>query len=158
MKDRQRYWKLDSAELESLTYNESKLLNWEIKCTKKNNDESFVGAFAYRGGIPLGYETIKGVAFYHNRINDTEKNSVSDIIKKEYGGNAEDHSNRVIIRDSTVPYSGAAVGALSRKLEELIDGKSIITLEFEDLTQAEQDSAGLPATKLLPIPGSHTGE
>lgn len=156
MADRQRYWKLESDEVKSFTYNESKLINWDIKCSKADG-VSFVGAFTYKGGIPLGYETVNGVAFYHNQIDDAEKDKVTQMLKKKYGGSPEDHSNRTIIRGSDVPYSGPALGELSGELESLIDGTSIITLEFEDLTQDEQDAAGLPSAKLLPIPGSNSG-
>lgn len=156
MADRQRYWKLEPSEVEKFAYNESKMINWEIKCVK-DDGVSFVGVFAYRHGIPLGYESVMGIGIYHNYIGDAERGDIVQMIKKKHGGNAEDHSNRTLVRDATMPYSGAEICALAQSAESIINGKSIITLEFEGLTEDEQQSAGLPPTKLLPIPGAHNG-
>lgn len=156
MADRQRYWKLEPDEVEKFTYNESKILNWEIKCTKDDN-VSVVGIFAYKNGIPLEYESIMGIGLYHNYIDDQEKDNAAQMIKKKYGGEIKDYSNRVIINGAKIPYSGIDICAIAHDIESLINGKSIITLEFEGLTQDEQENSGLPSTKLLPIPGAHNG-
>lgn len=157
MVDRQRYWKLEPDEVAKFGYNESKMLNWDIKCTKEDG-VSFVGAFAYRNGIPVEYESVKGVGFYHNQIDDKQRDAVSEMLKKKFGGSVENiSSNRTLLRESNAPYSGKDVGELALELESLIDGHSVITLEFEGLTQDEQDSSGLPSTKLLPIPGARDG-
>ncbi len=156
MADRQRYWKLEPDEVAGFTYNESKMLNWEIKCTK-DDGVSFVGAFAYKHGIPVEYESIIGVGLYHNNIDDAQKNDIVRMLKKKYGGSIEDYSNRIIVHDAAIPYSGPEICELGRELESMIDGKSIISLEFEGLTQDEQDNSGLPATKLLPVTGVHSG-
>jgi len=37
---RMRYWKLTSDEMDNLAYDESKLLNWEIKCIREPEDEA----------------------------------------------------------------------------------------------------------------------
>ena len=153
MAGRQRYWKIEPGEVGSFSYNESKLLNWDIKCSKKSDASAFVGVFAYRNGTPVGYESVKGISYYHNHIDDGELKLVSAMLKKDHGGDVTEHSNRTIIKGSSVPYSGPELGALARKLESLLDAKAVITLEFEGLTQDEQDSAGLPPTKLLPVPG-----
>jgi len=58
---RMRYWKLTIEEVKKLSYNESKVLNWEIKCTREPEEEAkFVGVFLYKNGTPKDYETVKG--------------------------------------------------------------------------------------------------
>ena len=152
MADRQRYWKLEASEVEAFTYNESKVLNWDIKCIIGDEAEaSLVGVFAYRHGTPLGYDKIQGVAYYHNHADEKTRKSVTEMLKSRFGGSPEEHSDRVLLRDSNVPYSGAAIGALARELAASLGAAVTVTLEFEGLTQEEQDAAGLPPTKLLPI-------
>ena len=64
---RMRYWKLTIDEVEKLTYNEDKILNWEIKFTREPEEEArFIGVFLYRNGTPKDYESIKGMTYYYN--------------------------------------------------------------------------------------------
>jgi len=43
---RSRYWKIAPDEMEVFTYDESKLLNWEIKCVREPEVEArFIGVF-----------------------------------------------------------------------------------------------------------------
>ncbi|MDC8438264.1 MAG: hypothetical protein LV468_04605, partial [Candidatus Nitrosotenuis sp.] len=74
---RHRYWKLTADEIASSQYDPSKVLNWEIKGIKEPEDEAiFIGLFLYRNGTPLGYESVKGMAFYHNNV---KKDEVSEV-------------------------------------------------------------------------------
>jgi len=53
---RMRYWKLTSDEMVDLSYDESKLLNWEIKCIREPEVEAhFIGVFMYRHGTAYDY-------------------------------------------------------------------------------------------------------
>jgi hypothetical protein len=54
---KQRYWKITPDEIEKFVYDESKLLNWEIKCTKEPEEEArFIGVFMYRNRITIHYK------------------------------------------------------------------------------------------------------
>ena len=66
---RSRYWKLTADEVEKLTHNPDKILNWEIKGIRKPEVEAkFIGVFMYRHGTPLNYESKKGIVYYYNNI------------------------------------------------------------------------------------------
>jgi len=55
---RSRYWKITSDEMVSgFAYDESKLLNWEIKCIREPEVEAhFIGVFMYKHGTAYDYE------------------------------------------------------------------------------------------------------
>jgi len=42
---------------------------------------------------------------------------------------------------------------LAKEIELNFNTKSVISLEFENLTEEERKESGLPDSKLLPIPG-----
>ena len=43
-----RYWKLTHDDVEKLTYDTNKILNWEIKCVREPEVEAkFIGVFLY---------------------------------------------------------------------------------------------------------------
>ncbi len=66
---RSRYWKITSDEISEFNYDESKLLNWEIKGIREPDSEAhFIGLFQYRNGTPFDYESIKGICYFHNNI------------------------------------------------------------------------------------------
>ena len=48
-KERMRYWKITAEETDNFDYDESKLLNWEIKCIREPEEEAhFIGVFMYK--------------------------------------------------------------------------------------------------------------
>ncbi|MCH7877123.1 MAG: hypothetical protein IIA20_02630, partial [Thaumarchaeota archaeon] len=58
---RTRYWKITSDEMDNFSYDENKLLNWEIKCIREPEVEAhFIGVFMYRNGTAYDYESVKG--------------------------------------------------------------------------------------------------
>ena len=64
-----RYWKLTYEEVEKLTYNPDNILNWDIKCTRGDDEDAkFFGVFLYRNGTPHDYETKKGLVYYYNNF------------------------------------------------------------------------------------------
>jgi len=155
MADRQRYWKLGAEEVGGLGYNEARLLNWDIRCSM-GDGSALVGVFAYRHGTPVGYDSVRGVSYYHNHAGEDTRKRVTSELRSRYGGRPEEHSERVILRGSEVPYSGAEISSLARALESMLGAEAAITLEFEGLTQDEQEAAGLPPSKLLPIVGTRS--
>ncbi len=150
---RMRYWKLTIEEVEKLSYDESKVLNWEIKFTREpEEDAEFVGVFLYKNGTPKDYETVKGITYYHNNIDRKELPEITKFLKNKYGGKHVEKGERVFLEGSKEIYSGKEISELAKELESKINAKAVITIEFQDISEQEQKDAGLPEAKLLPIP------
>lgn len=149
---RSRYWKLTSDEIETFTYNEDKLLNWEIKAIREPNEENiFIGVFLFRNGTPFDYESIKGITYYYNNIQSSELSNITKFLKNKFGGKEMKKGERIFLSGSKVIYSGKAIGSLAKEFDSKFNTKSIISLEFENLTDDERQESGLPDSKLLPI-------
>ena len=135
-------------------YDQSKLLNWEIKCIRQpESDAIFVGVFLYRDGTPFDYESIKGVTYFHNNVPKNELPTITKFLQDRYGGKSMEKGQRVFLKDSQEIYSGEELEDLAKALEKNLDAKAVISLEFEGMNQEEQKASGLPEAKLLPIPG-----
>jgi len=149
-----RYWKLTSDEVEKLTYVQNKVLNWEIKCIREPEDKAiFFGVFLYRNGAPFDYESIKGIVYYYNNIERKELPSITKFLKNKFGGSELEKGERVFLKGSKEIYSGLDIASLAKEFDSKFNTKSVITIEFQDLTEQEQKESGLPEAKLLPIPG-----
>jgi len=149
---RSRYWKLTSDEVETFTYNEGKLLNWEIKAIREpNEDNIFIGIFLFRNGTPFDYESIKGITYYYNNIQSSEVSNITKFLKNKFGGKEMKKGERIFLSGSKVIYSGKEIGSLAKEFDSKFNTKSIISLEFENLTDDERQESGLPDSKLLPI-------
>lgn len=150
---RARYWKLEPSEVSGLSYDESKLLNWDVKLTVgPEEDASFAGVFMYRHGTPRGYEPVRGISYYHNNVPKQARESLTKALRSRFGGEAETKGERVLLAGSREIYSGPDIASLASDMEGLLGAKAVITLEFSDFDEEEMSSAGLPAAKLLPIP------
>jgi len=148
-----RYWKLTIDEVEKLTYDTSKVLLWEIKCTREPEEDAiFIGVFLYRNGTPFDYTPIKGITFYYNNIERKEVPEITKFLKKKFGGKDTEKGERVFLQDSKEIYSGKEIAELARELEFKFNTKAVITIEFLNISEKEQKDAGLPEEKLLPIP------
>ena len=151
---RQRYWKLTPDEIEKFSYDERKLLNWEIKGIREpEGDAIFIGVFLYRHGTPFDYEPINGIVYYYNNLPRTELPSITKFLKKKFGGKEMEKGDRIFLQGSKEIYSGKQIGSLAKELDSKFHTKSTISLEFENLTDEERKDSGLPDSKLLPIPG-----
>ena len=151
---RSRYWKITPDEMEKFSYDESKLLNWEIKCVREPESEAmFIGVFMYRNGTAYDYESVKGITYYHNNIPRNELPSITKFLNNRYGGKEMEKGERIFLKDSKEIYSPKDLTDLARNMEQQFNTKAIISLEFQDLTLDELKDAGLPEAKLLPIPG-----
>jgi len=149
-----RYWKLTSDEVEKFTYNEDKLLNWEIKCIREPEEDAiFFGVFLFRHGISFDYELVNGIVYYHNHIPLNELPSITKFLKQKFGGTERERAERIFLQGSKEIYSGKDIASLAKELESKFNTKPIISLEFQDLTDEEIKESGLPGAKLLPIPG-----
>jgi len=150
---RMRYWKLTIEEVEKLSYNESKVLNWEIKCTREPEEEAkFVGVFLYKNGTPKDYEAVKGITYYYNNIERNELSGITKFLKNKFGGKDVEKGERIFLEDSKEIYSGKDIAELAEELESKLNAKAVITIEFQDISEQEQKDSGLPEAKLLPIP------
>ena len=151
---RSRYWKLTAAEVEKLTHDPDKILNWEIKGARKpEEDAKFIGIFMYRNGTPLDYETKKGIVYYYNNIDRNELPEITKFLEKRYGGNKIEKGERIFLDGSKEIYAGKEIADLARALDEKFDTTSVISVELEDATQEQLKEWGYPDAKLLPIPG-----
>jgi hypothetical protein len=150
---RSRYWKITADEMDGFAYDESKLLNWEIKCIREPEVENiFIGVFMYRHGTAYDYESVKGICFYYNNIDREEVPKITNFLKGKFDGKELEKGERIFLKDSREIYSGKDIGDLAKEMESEFNTKSIISLEFEDLTTEQLKEAGLPEAKLLPIP------
>ena len=151
---RSRYWKLTADEVEKLTHDPDKILNWEIKGVRKPEEEAkFIGVFIYHKGTPLGYEMKKGIVYYHNNIDIKEIPEITKFLEERYGGNKIEKGERVFLDGSKEIYAGKDIAELARALDERFDTTSVISIELEDVTQEQLKEWGYPDAKLLPIPG-----
>jgi len=150
---RMRYWKLTIEEVEKLSYDESKVLNWEIKCTREPEEEAkFVGVFLYKKGTPKDYEAVKGITYYYNNIERSELPGITKLLKNKFGGKHTEKGERIFLEGSKEIYSGKEIAELAQELESKLNAKAVITIEFQDISEQEQKDSGLPEAKLLPIP------
>ncbi len=152
-KGRSRYWKITSDEMDGFAYDESKLLNWEIKCVREPEEEArFIGVFMYRHGTAYDYESVKGICYFHNNIDRNELPSITSFLKGKFNGKEMEKGERIFLKDSKEIYASRDIGGLAKEMETKFSTKAVISLEFEDLTAEQLKEAGLPEAKLLPIP------
>ena len=151
---RSRYWKLTADEVEKLTHDPDKILNWEIKGVRKPEEEAkFIGVFIYHKGTPLGYEIKKGIVYYYNNIDRKEIPEITKFLQERYGGDKIEKGERIFLDGSKEIYAGKDIAELARALDERFDTTSVISIELEDVTQEQLKEWGYPDAKLLPIPG-----
>jgi len=151
---KQRYWKITPDEIEKFTYDEDKVLNWEIKCIRDPEEKAiFIGLFLYRHGTPFDYESVKGITYYYNNISRSELPSITKFLQDRFGGKVMEKGDRVFLKGSKEIFSGKEIATLAREMETNFKTKAVISLEFKDLTPEEIKQSGMPESKLLPIPG-----
>ncbi|HJM79080.1 MAG TPA: hypothetical protein QF656_00875 [Nitrosopumilus sp.] len=152
-KERMRYWKITSDEIENFNYDESKLLNWEIKCIREPEDEAhFIGVFLYKNGAAYDYESVNGICYFHNNIDRKELPEITKFLQNKFNGKEMEKGDRIFLKDSDEIYSGKEIGKLAKDMESKFNVKAIISLEFEDISAEALKESGMPEAKLLPIP------
>ena len=150
---RSRYWKITSDEMDGFAYDESKLLNWEIKCIREPEEKAiFIGVFMFKHGTAYDYESVKGICFYYNNIDKEEIPKITSFLQGKYNGKQIEKGDRVFLKGSKEIYSSKDIGDLAKEMESKFNTKAVISLEFEDLTTEQLKESGLPEAKLLPIP------
>ncbi|MAQ74190.1 MAG: hypothetical protein CMG22_02985 [Candidatus Marinimicrobia bacterium] len=148
-----RYWKLTYDDVEPLTYDPDKILNWEIKCVREPEDENkFIGVFLYRNGTPHDYESKKGIVYYYNNIERKELPSITTFLKNRFNGNVVEKGERIFLEGSTEIYDPKDIANLAKDLENELKASPVISMELHDTTQEQLKEWGFPEAKLLPIP------
>ena len=148
-----RYWKLTYDDVEKLTYNPDKILNWEIKCVREPEVEAkFIGVFLYRYGTPLDYDSKKGIVYYYNNIERKELPSITKFLKNRFNGNVVEKGERIFLEGSNEIYDPKEIANLAKDLENELNANPIISIELHDTTQEQLKDWGFPEAKLLPIP------
>ena len=148
-----RYWKLTYGDVEKLTYDSSKILNWEIKCIREPEDEAkFIGVFLYRNGTPHDYESKKGIVYYHNNIDRNELPAITKFLKNKFNGNIVEKSERIFLEGSKEIYEPRDIASRAKELEGELNANPVISMELDDTTQEQLKEWGFPEAKLLPIP------
>ena len=144
-KERMIYWKLTSDEMMEFNYDDSKLLNWEIKCIREPEDEAhFIGVFMYRNGTAYDYESVKGVCYFHNNIDRKELPEITKFLQGKFNGKEMEKGDRILLKDSDQIYASKDIGDLAKEMESKFNTKAIISLEFEDITAEELKESGMP--------------
>ncbi|MSS86178.1 MAG: hypothetical protein CK526_05335 [Thaumarchaeota archaeon] len=152
-KERMRYWKITADEALTFSYDESKLLNWEIKCIREPEVEArFIGVFMYRNGTAYDYESLKGICYFHNNIDRKELPEITKFLQGKFNGKEIEKGERIFLKGSDEIFSSKDIGQLAKDLEVKLNAKAIISLEFEDISSDALKQAGMPESKLLPIP------
>jgi len=152
-KERMRYWKITAEETDNFDYDESKLLNWEIKCIREPEVEAhFIGVFMYRNGTAYDYESVKGICYFHNNIDRSELPEITKFLQSKFEGKEMEKGDRIILKDSKEIFSSKDIGKLAKEMEIKFNTKATISLEFEDISAEQLKEAGMPESKLLPIP------
>ena len=148
-----RYWKITAEETDNFDYDESKLLNWEIKCIREPEEEAhFIGVFMYRKGTAYDYESVKGICYFYNNIDRKELPAITKFLQNKFGGKEMEKGDRIILKDSKQIFSSKEIGELAKEMETEFNTKAVISLEFEDISAEALKEVGLPEAKLLPIP------
>ena len=152
-KERMRYWKISAEDTDTFDYDESKLLNWEIKCIREPEvDAHFIGVFMYRNGTAYDYESVKGICYFHNNIDRKELPEITKFLQSKFEGKEMEKGDRIILKDSKEIFSSKDIGKLAKEMEVKFNTEAIISLEFEDISAEQLKEAGMPESKLLPIP------
>ena len=148
-----RYWKLTYDDVEKLTYNPDKILNWEIICVREPEVEArFIGVFLYRYGTPLDYDSKKGIVYYYNNIERKELPSITKFLKSRFNGDVVEKGERIFLEGSNEIYDPKEIANLAKDLESELNANPIISMELHDTTQEQLKDWGFPEAKLLPIP------
>ena len=152
-KERMRYWKITAEETDSFDYDESKLLNWEIKCIREPEEEAhFIGVFMYRNGTAYDYESVKGICYFYNNIDREELPKITSFLQSKYEGKQLEKGERILLKDSKEIYSNKDIGDVAKEMESKFNTKAVISLEFDGISPEALKEAGMPEAKLLPIP------
>jgi hypothetical protein len=150
---RLRYWRLAAEDVLGATYPTEKANHWEIKCMQ--GEYQHFGVFWYRYGTPFDKETVHGICFYYNEIPEESIESLKDFLSGKFGGTPIRRKTRVFLQGSLEFSDPKSIGILAKDLSIRFSAPTEITIEFEKVTQQEQEENefNMPLKKALPITG-----
>jgi hypothetical protein len=150
---RMRYWHLDIREVLNAKYPIEKANHWEITCMFGENQR--FGIFWFKYGIPYDKEPVRGLCFYYNEIPQKTIQEMIDFLQSRFGGKILYRQTRVFFQGSNEFADPKSVGILANELSLRFNVPVEITIEFEKITQQEQEGniLNLPSDKALPIVG-----
>ena len=149
---RLRYWKLTVDDVRKAAYDPKKVLVWEVKCNKDEKGAVF-GVFCYRNGTPWDYESIKGIVYYYNMINEEEVEKITKFLKDKFGGEPAEKGSRIFLKGSREIFQPNEIADLAVQLGDNFEVSTEISVELENFGDSEQQQSNLPSNKILPIPG-----
>ena len=141
------YWHLTPQEVSSTTYPVEKMVHWEIRCGF--SEESYFSVFWFKMGIPYDKEPINGIAMYAVECSEETVTTLEDYLKNTLGGSIVRKSPRTFLSGAKVTLDNKFIADLAMQLTRRFDAGSEIWLEFDDLTEDEQQR--LFPSKSLPI-------
>jgi hypothetical protein len=99
---------------------------------------------------------ISGICFYYNDIPQEKVQQLLDFLQQKYGGKVLYRHSRVFLQGSKEFNDKNEIANLANEISTKFNGPIEITLEFEKVTQEEQEqnTFNFPAGKVLPIAGS----
>ena len=59
----------------------------------------FFGVFLYRNGTPHDYEAKKGLVYYYNNIERDELPSITEFLRKRFGGEVTEKGERFFLEN-----------------------------------------------------------
>ena len=137
-KERMRYWKITAEETDSFDYDESKLLNWEIKCIREPEEEAhFIGVFMYRNGTAYDYESVKGICYFYNNIDRNELPEITKFLQGKYNGKEMEKGDRILLKGSDEIYSSKDIGALAKEMERSGSDSNVASFRLGTLLTAK---------------------
>ena len=150
---RLRYWRLTAEDVLGATYPPEKANHWDIKCMQ--GEYQHFGIFWYRYGTPFDKEPVHGICFYYNEISEETIKTLKEFLGSKYGGNPIGRKSRVFLQGSQEFSDPQSIGTLAKEISMKFNAPTEITIEFEKVTQQEQEQNEfkLPPKKVLPITG-----
>jgi len=127
--------------------------HWDIKCIQ--GEFQHFGVFWYRYGTPFDKEPVHGICFYYNEISEESIKALKEFLGSKYGGNPIGRKSRVFLQGSQEFSDPLSIGTLAKEISMKFNAPTEITIEFEKVTQQEQEQNEfkLPPKKALPITG-----
>jgi hypothetical protein len=150
---RMRYWRLDIREVLDAKYPTEKANHWEITCMF--GEYQRFGIFWFKYGTPYDKEPVHGLCFYYNEIQQKTIQEITDFLQSRFGGKILYRQTRVFFQGSKEFADPKSIGILANELSLMFNVPVEITIEFEKITQQEQEQniLNLPPNKALPIVG-----
>src|ERR687887_106044 len=127
--------------------------NKEITCMF--GEYQHFGIFWFKYGTPYDKEPVHGLCFYYNEIPRKTIQEMIDFLQSRFGGKILYRQTRVFFQGSKEFADPKSIGILANELSLRFNAPVEITIEFEKITQQEQEenTLNLPSSKALPIVG-----